>query len=109
LAWSGRESHTNDRNRSIALDTLREDVEWVSVQKEVRASDAPALALAPGMSRLGEELVGFADAAALLAELDLVITVDTAIAHLAGALGKLAWIGRTPPRISYYVVDFRPN
>ena len=95
LAWSGRESHTNDRNRSIALETLlplmRDDVEWVTVQKEIRASDMPVLAAAR-VRRFGEGLIDFADAAALLTELDLVITVDTAIAHLAGALGKPVWI-----------------
>ncbi len=44
------------------------------------------------MRRFGEELIDFADAAALLSGLDLVITVDTAMAHLAGALGKPVWI-----------------
>jgi tetratricopeptide (TPR) repeat protein len=103
--WSGRATHTNDRNRSIALKELlpltRCDTQCVSVQKDIRASDVPALAGLPAMRRLGEELVDFADAAALLCELDLVITVDTAMAHLAGALGRPVWI------LLPYVADWR--
>jgi tetratricopeptide (TPR) repeat protein len=92
LAWAGRSTHTNDSNRSIALQNLIPMIsphfEWISLQKEVRASDEPCLATLPLMRRLGEELGDFADTAALIENMDLVITVDTAIAHLAGALGK---------------------
>jgi tetratricopeptide (TPR) repeat protein len=105
LVWSGRPTHTNDTNRSIALRELlplaRCDVQWVSLQKEIRASDLHALAGLTALRRFGEELVDFADAAALLSELDLLITVDTALAHLAGALGKPVWI------LLPYVADWR--
>jgi tetratricopeptide (TPR) repeat protein len=96
LAWSGSPTHTNDANRSIPLaqllPLLSTKAQFISLQKAVRLLDLPALESGPGLHRWGEEFVDFADAAALVAELDLVITVDTAIAHLAGALGKATWI-----------------
>jgi tetratricopeptide (TPR) repeat protein len=96
LVWSGRPTHQKDFTRSIALQQLlpmiRCPVRWVSLQKEVRPSDREVLANTPAIQRLGEELTDFADAAALIENLDLVITVDTAVAHLAGALGKPVWI-----------------
>lgn len=96
LVWSGSSTHANDANRSIALQELlplvRSEVQWVSLQKEIRASDATLLSGLERMHRAGEDLKDFADTAALLAELDLVITVDTSVAHLAGALGKPVWI-----------------
>jgi hypothetical protein len=105
LAWAGSPTHTNDANRSIALERLlpltRFDVQCVSLQKEIRATDLPFLAGPAVLCRLGEELTDFAATAALLSELDLVITVDTSIAHLAGALGKPVWI------LLPYVADWR--
>jgi Flp pilus assembly protein TadD len=96
VAWSGRESHVNDKNRSIALEQflplLRNRATFVSLQKVIRAVDEQLLARIPSLARLGEQLTDFADTAALISELDLVITVDTAVAHLAGALGKPVWI-----------------
>jgi tetratricopeptide (TPR) repeat protein len=96
LAWSGSPTHTNDANRSVPLAQLlpliATKAQFVSLQKAVRPTDLPALEGCPTLHRWGEEFVDFADAAALVAELDLVITVDTAIAHLAGALGKDTWI-----------------
>jgi hypothetical protein len=105
FAWSGSATHNNDANRSIALGRLlplmRHDMRCVSVQKEIRASDAPVLSSLGEMLRFGEELTDFADAAALLCELDLLITADTSVAHLAGALGKPVWI------LLPYVADWR--
>jgi tetratricopeptide (TPR) repeat protein len=105
LVWSGRPTHQKDFTRSIALQKLLPVIQypalWVSLQKEVRPSDQEVLARIPAIQRLGEELTDFADAAALIENLDLVITVDTAIAHLAGALGKPVWI------LLPYVADWR--
>jgi tetratricopeptide (TPR) repeat protein len=105
LAWSGSASHVNDLNRSISLKELlpltRPGFKWISVQKEVRGADGPHLASASQVLRLGEEVTDFADTAGLLENLDLVITVDTVIAHLAGALGKPVWI------LLPYVADWR--
>ncbi|HLK25630.1 MAG TPA: tetratricopeptide repeat protein [Caulobacteraceae bacterium] len=96
LVWSGNPKHKNDRNRSIALGELEPllslDAEWVSLQKEVREGDAETLSRLGRIYALGPELGDFADTAALIDELDLVLTVDTSIAHLAGALGKPVWV-----------------
>jgi ADP-heptose:LPS heptosyltransferase len=95
VVWSGSTIHTNDTNRSMALARLsplfQSDDVWVSLQKEVRAADQPALQ-ASGLCDLTAELSDFADTAALIAALDLVIAVDTSVAHLAAALGKPVWL-----------------
>lgn len=95
LAWSGNPRHPNDFNRSLALAQLRPladlDLELVAVQNEVRASDEPECARL-GVRAFEGGLQDFADTAALMANLDLVISVDSAPAHLAGALGLPVWI-----------------
>jgi len=68
------------------------DLEIISLQKEVPDEDRAALESMPQINPLGETLKDFADTAALIENLDLVITVDTAVAHLTGALGKPVWI-----------------
>jgi tetratricopeptide (TPR) repeat protein len=97
LAWSGKATHKNDHNRSIALAALKPLLAkaggtFVSLQKDYRAHDRAALAESGGLVRLDDALVDFADTAAVIEALDLVITVDTAVAHLAGAMGKPVWI-----------------
>ena len=64
---------------------------FVSLQKEVRAADAETLANSRVL-QFGQRLESFSDTAALISQLDLVISVDTGVAHLAGALGKPVWI-----------------
>ena len=97
LAWSGSATHRNDRNRSLPLARLRPifdmpGVRFAALQKEFRADDEAVLQSIDGILAPGDRLHDFADTAALVALCDLVITVDTAIAHLAGALGKPVWI-----------------
>jgi hypothetical protein len=97
LAWSGRPGHNNDHNRSIRLSTFLSpfadaNATYVSLQREVRADDAPVLQGRGDILHFGEELKNYADTAALIANLDLVISVDTSVAHLAGALAKPVWI-----------------
>jgi tetratricopeptide (TPR) repeat protein len=96
LAWSGNPAHANDARRSIPLARLNAllgaPVEWVGLQRDLRASDRAALDALPRLRHSGAALADFADTAALCAACDLVITVDTSIAHLAGALGRPAWI-----------------
>jgi ADP-heptose:LPS heptosyltransferase len=65
---------------------------FVSLQKPMPARDIPSLPLFPGMTDLSGDLADFGETAALIENLDLVITVDTSMGHLAGALGKPAWI-----------------
>jgi tetratricopeptide (TPR) repeat protein len=96
LVWSGNPEHNNDFNRSIPFERMKAlldvpDVAFVSLQKDVREADRPALQRA-GILDAGAELGDFADAAALIENLDLVISADTAVAHLAGALGKKVWL-----------------
>jgi hypothetical protein len=64
---------------------------FVSLQKELRDGDGEILN-AMNVLRVGERLQDFAETAAVISQLDLVITVDTAVAHLAGALAKPVWI-----------------
>ena len=94
LVWSGKPTHKNDHNRSIALPRLKPllsvaGTQFVSLQREYRASDLAALDQLP-IRRLDGLLTDFADTAAVIGELDLVIAVDTAAAHLAGAMAKPA-------------------
>ncbi|MGN6649368.1 tetratricopeptide repeat protein [Trinickia sp.] len=91
LAWSGSRGHVNDRFRSMRLadctTVLDADATFVSLVKDVRECDQEALRSSARMVDVSGGIETFADTAALIAELDLVICVDTAVAHLAGALG----------------------
>jgi hypothetical protein len=95
LVWSGRTEHQNDHNRSLTLEQLLPILpvgcEYVSLQKEVREADKPVLE-GCDIRHYGEELKDFTDTAALCELMDLVISVDTSVAHLAGALGKSTWV-----------------
>lgn len=98
LAWSGRPTHPNDRNRSIPLARLAPllanadaDARFVSVQRDLREADAAVLRNLP-VRHVGDHLESFTDTAAVLALCDLVISVDTSIAHLAAAMGRPTWI-----------------
>jgi len=95
LVWGGSTDHANDKNRSCSLDhfvplTEITDVQLFSLQNGdheqdlIRHDHLPIIDLGPDMKR-------FADTAAVIEQLDLVISVDTAVLHLAGALGKPAW------------------
>ena len=97
MAWSGNAQHSNDRNRSIALSQLAslwsaDRARFVGIQRELRDEDTRLLARDGRVVQVGVELDDFADTAAVLALVDLVITVDTSVAHLAGAMGRPVWI-----------------
>jgi tetratricopeptide (TPR) repeat protein len=92
VCWAGSAAHLNDRNRSIALERFATlltvpGLDFVSVQKETSEAER-ALLRAAGVVQLGPDCADFADTAAVLATLDLLISVDTSVAHLAGAMGK---------------------
>ena len=96
LAWAGNRDHPNDRNRSCPLTVLGPLLElpgiaWFSLQQGAASEEIAAVR---GAQRLVPLPPGtaLADTAALIAELDLVITVDTSIAHLSGALGQPTWV-----------------
>ena len=95
LTWSGRAAHANDSNRSIALGDFAGLVclhaQFVSLQKDLRAGDAQIIERR-GIKHFGDELDDFADTAALIELMDIIITVDTSVAHLAAAMGKIVWI-----------------
>ena len=97
IAWSGRTTHKDDHNRSIGLSSFLSllagfDATFVSLQPDVRAGDAIVLQDRSELVHFGDELKDFSDTAALVSILDLIVTVDTSVAHLAGALGKPVWI-----------------
>ncbi len=96
MVWSGSAIHGNDRNRSIPLrlfEPLFElPIEIHSLQKEIRTDDRIAISKFHQIRFHQDDLDDFSDTAALIQEMDLVISVDTSVAHLAGALGKAVWI-----------------
>jgi hypothetical protein len=96
LVWSGNPKHGDDQNRSLALRALSPlfdlDATFVSLQKEPRPEDQASLRERPGIVDLTAHLTDFADTAALVSCLDLVVTVDTSMAHLAGAMACPTWI-----------------
>lgn len=102
LAWSG-----NDKplGRSIPLDVIGPLLamlpEVFCLQRELRPADVPAVAMYQGIRFFGHELEDFCDTAALMEELDLIISIDTSVLHLAGALGRPTW-GMLP-----YAADWR--
>jgi Tfp pilus assembly protein PilF len=108
LVWKGSPQFENDADRSISsLDLLAPlgtvaGVQFVSLQKGAGEGEAAHPPAGLPITRLGSAITDFADSAAIVASLDLVIAVDTAIAHLAGALGKPCWV-----MLPYYKTDWR--
>ncbi|HLG81490.1 MAG TPA: tetratricopeptide repeat-containing glycosyltransferase family protein [Bradyrhizobium sp.] len=96
LVWSGSQAHGDDRQRSMQLRTmcrlLDVDARFFSLQKEPRPGDRLTLLERPDILDFTGHLADFAETAAMLSCLDLVITVDTSVAHLAGALARPTWI-----------------
>ncbi len=101
VCWAGNPSYPNDHNRSIPLSIFERlfevpDVHFVSLQQNLRPGDDSILARFDNFENIDltsdRKGKGLADTAALISKLDLVITVDTVIGHLAGALGRPVWI-----------------
>ena len=97
LAWSGNPAHVGDGRRSLPLRRLlpliwNSGADWHIVQKDLRDEDRALVAATPRLTWHGDQLTSFDDTAALVSALDLVIAVDTSVAHLAGALGVPTWL-----------------
>jgi len=113
LFWAGRPSHPNDRRRSMRLAQLAplvalDGVSLISLAKQVPEIDAPLLAdlcANQGVIDLSQDLGTFDDTAAVISNLDLVITVDSAVAHLAGSLGRRVWLMTPRPADWRWLLD----
>ncbi|WP_271583367.1 tetratricopeptide repeat protein [Bradyrhizobium sp. CCBAU 45389] len=107
VVWAGNARHKGDRQRSLSAEAMlprlaMPGVQLYSLQKEPRPEDAAVLAaLGPDIIDLAPALGDFADTAAAVAALDLVVAVDTSVAHLAGALGRTVWM------LTPYALDWR--
>jgi len=104
IVWAGSSLHENDTRRSIPFHLftrlISADFNWFSLQKEIVEGDS-SLLRGLNVKDYTRELKDFSDTAALILNLDLVISVDTSVAHLSGALNKPAWV------LLPYVADFR--
>jgi tetratricopeptide (TPR) repeat protein len=96
VVWSGGAGQKNNYNRSMELQELlpifSPNADWICLQKEVKENDLAALRQMGRIALFGDDLKDFSDTAALIDLMDLVITIDTSVAHLAGAMGKPVWI-----------------
>jgi len=95
IAWRGGTDFKNDYSRSIDLKTFRAllhpAIDWICIQKELRPEDQAIMA-DTNVHFFGDQLVDFADTAALLEQIDRVVTVDTSVGHVAAAIGKPVWL-----------------
>lgn len=97
VAWAGNPSFKTDRDRSITLKNILPvcsvpGATFFSLQKDLRDGDAEILNANPHIRHLGSDLKNFLDTAAVMESLDLIISSDTSIVNLAGALGRPVWI-----------------
>lgn len=102
LVWAGNPAQPNDRRRSMSLSQLLpllhvEGVQFFALQKGPRETEADTMGAGRPLVNLAAELLDLGDTAAVIAELDLVISVCTSMAHLTGALGKPVWVLLSEP------------
>jgi tetratricopeptide (TPR) repeat protein len=97
LTWAGSQRFVKDAERSVLLKNILPllavgGVSYFCLQKDLREGDEAMLNANPHIVRLDREVNDFADTAAIMMSLDLIITSDTAVANLAGALGRKVWV-----------------
>ncbi len=113
LAWSGSPVHPNDAARSIALSRLapilaRDEFSFHCIQKSVRPTDAETAIGIPHLATHEAALTDWGETAALVSLMDLVIAVDTSVAHLSGAMGRPTWL-MLPFRADWRWLLHRPD
>jgi hypothetical protein len=106
VAWAGNRNFKGDQTRSIGLARFSpllsvNGIEFLSLQKDLRDGDREILRDNSHVRHVGDAMEDFSDTAAILSSVDLVISSDTSVAHLAGALGKPVWV------LLQYVPDWR--
>lgn len=107
VCWSGRKDSWINQHKSIPFETMltlikrNSDYEWINLQVEATTEELQQLKAA-GVNLVASSVQNFQDTAGLMMHLDVVISVDTAVAHLAGALGRPVWIP-----LSFYGLDWR--
>ncbi len=105
LVWSGSTIHQNDHHRSIAFETIEPllglPLDFHVLQKEIRKADMERLATHVEVKSHQDKLTDFSETAALIQAMDLIVSVDTSVAHVAAAMGKPCWI------LLPYSPDFR--
>ena len=98
IVWAGRPTHRNDRNRSMALSTLVQPlaevagIALVSLQKGDAAAEVTSYTGRAMLADAARDIIDYEDTVAAIAALDLIITVDTSVAHIAGAMGRPCWV-----------------
>ncbi|MFB2833840.1 tetratricopeptide repeat protein [Floridanema evergladense] len=97
LVWAGNPEHPSDRQRSCSLQDFLpilnlQNIVFYSLQKGVKSAEINEISCPTNLLDLSSKINDFADTSAVISQLDLVITVDTSVAHLAGALGKRVWV-----------------
>jgi hypothetical protein len=110
IAWAGRPTHPNDRRRSMRLAFLAplgqiEGVSFVSLMQKMPQRDDADLAALPDLVDISDGLTSFGETAAAICNLDLVVTIDTAVGHLTGAIGRPVWLMLANPSDWRWMLD----